>query len=220
MPDIPSQKPDRKRNNPEPTPIFLRVHTRVKNEEPRGEYQGKLPDTWANFALVFDCETTTDIRQDLSFLWWRFCELKNGVYVCQLEGVVYADELQTESVELIRSFADTKPADVEEGCPEKILVQSRTEFVDGEFWQALQLGACIVCYNSPFDLSRLALEYREAQIKNTGWSMVMWQYEGDPATFKPKVRIKPKDSRSAFVNLAGGEAGSRVVYRGRCETSI
>lgn len=45
--------------------------------------------------------------------------------------------------------------------------------------------------------------------------MVMWQYEGDPATFKPKVRIKPKDSRSAFVNLAGGEAGSRVVYRGR-----
>jgi hypothetical protein len=23
---------------------------------------------WANFALVFDCETTTDLRQDLTFL--------------------------------------------------------------------------------------------------------------------------------------------------------
>jgi hypothetical protein len=104
---------------------------------------------------------------------------------------------------------------VEEGCPEEIRVESRTEFVNGEFWNALRLGATIVCFNAPFDLSRLALEYPEAQSKNTGWSMVMWKYEGKPDKLKPRLRIKPKDSRSAFIGLAGGEPHSRLVYRGR-----
>ena len=200
---------------PEPIPIFLRVHTRVKNGKSRGKSEGKVPDQWANFALVFDCETTTDIRQDLNFLWWRFCELKHGVYVCQQEGLVYADQLDQASVELIRLFAQSKRADVEDGCPEDIRVEPRTEFVDGEFWEALRAGACIVCFNAPFDLSRLALEYREAQIKNSGWSMVMWKYQGKPDKLKPKLRIKPKDSRSAFISLAGGDPNNRVVYRGR-----
>ncbi len=215
MPDTSPRKHAPKQNNPEPIPISLRVHTRVKNEQPRGEYEGKLHDTWAKFALVFDSETTTDIRQNLNFLWWRFCELIAGSYVCQQEGVVYADTLDDASIELIRSFAKHKRADVEPGCPEDIRLESRTEFVDGEFWEALRLGACIVCFNSPFDLSRLALEYREAQIKDSGWSMVMWQRQGGADTFRPKLRIKPKDSRSAFINLAGGEPDSRVVYRGR-----
>src|SRR5437868_666376 len=172
MADKPTQKHTPSRSNPEPTPIFLRVHTRVKNEKPRGERKGKLHDVWANFALVFDCETTTDIRQDLNFLWWRFCELKNNRYVCQQEGVVYADGLDEAYVELIRLFAERNPATkIEEGCPKDIRFHSRTEFVNGEFWEALRLGACIVCFNSPFDLSRLALEYREAQIKDSGWSM-------------------------------------------------
>ena len=132
------------------------------------------------------------------------------------EGVVYADELDEASVELIRSFADRNPATkIEEGCPQDIRFESRTEFVDGEFWEALRLGACIVCFNSPFDLSRLALEYRKAQIKDSGWSMVLWRHHGGPDTFRPKLRIKPKDSRSAFINLAGGEPDSQVIYRGR-----
>jgi len=200
---------------PEPTPIFVRVHTRVKNEEPRGDSEGKLADKWANFALVLDCECTLDIRQDLTFLWWRFCELKDGKYVCQLEGVVHHDNLPEESVQLIHDYARDKRADAEDGCPEDILVQSRTEFVDGEFWEAIQAGATIVCFNAPFDLSRLALEYREAQSKNTGWSMVMWTRKGGSDIFRPKLRIKPKDSRSAFISLAGGDPNNRVIYRGR-----
>jgi hypothetical protein len=77
------------------------------------------------------------------------------------------------------------------------------------------MGAVVVCFNAPFDLSRLALEYREAQRKNTGWSMVMWKYRGAPDKLKPKLRIKPKDSRAAFINLAGGDPENRLIYRGR-----
>lgn len=65
---------------PELAPVFVRVHTRVKRQRPEREWTHST--TWANFALVFDCETTTDLREDLNFLWWRFCELKDGAYVC------------------------------------------------------------------------------------------------------------------------------------------
>jgi len=215
MRDNPAKENTPRKISPEPTPVFLRVHTREVDKKTRSGPEGKLHDKWARFALVFDCETTIDIRQDLNFLWWRFCELKSGKYICQQEGLVYADLLDAPSIDLIRAYALSKRAQVEEGCPENILVQSRTEFVDGEFWQAIQAGAVIVCFNAPFDLSRLALDYREAQRKNSGWSMVMWRYEGKPDSFKPKLRIKPKDSRSAFINLAGGDPNNRVVYRGR-----
>src|ERR1035437_4436070 len=193
---------------PEPTPVLVRSHTRVKNEKPRKEGEGKLPDKWANYALVFDCETTTDIRQDLNFLCWPFCERKQGTYVCQQEGLVYADALAPQSIELIHKYAKNQRADVEDGCPTDILVQSRSEFVDGEFWTAVQAGAVIVCFNAPFDLSRLALEYREARNKNSGWSMVLWTRKGGADVFRAKLRIKPKDSRSAFISLAGGDPGN------------
>lgn len=200
---------------PEPAPIFVRVHTRVENKKARKNYQKYLPPKWANFALVFDTETTNDLRQDLNFLWWRFCELKGGAYVCQQEGIAYGDDVDNESLEMIRKFAHSQKADVEEGCPQTIEVGSRTQFVDGTFWRALQLGAVIVCFNAPFDLSRLALEYPEAQSKNSGWSMVMWKYKGERDKLKPLLRIQPKDSRSAFIDLAGGDPKKTLVYRGR-----
>lgn len=215
MPDTLPRKRAVKPSKPEPIPVLLRVHTRIKNEKQRGKYESRLPDNWARFALVFDTETTTDIRQDLNFLWWRFCELKRGTYVCQQEGVVYADELDEASVKLIHAFAKSKRAQVEEDCPLEISRKSRTEFVDGEFWEAIRMGAAIVCFNSAFDLSRLALEYRPAKAKNSGWSMVLWKDAGEPDEHKPRLKIEPKDSRSAFFNLAGGKAGDRVVYRGR-----
>jgi hypothetical protein len=198
---------------PELAPVFVRAHTRVKGKRRRAG-AARLSG-WANFALVFDCETTTDLREDLTFLWWRFCELKGDTYVCQREGVVHADTLDATSVNLIQTFARGRRADAEDGCPSDILVESRTEFVDGRFWEALRMGAVIVTFNAPFDLSRLALEFPRAQSKNTGWAMVLWKYHGKPDKLKPKLRIKPKDSRAAFINLAGGDPTNRLVYRGR-----
>jgi hypothetical protein len=205
------------KSSPEQATLSVRVHERVveKKKRKKGEFEGPVPEKWANFALVFDCETTLDLNQNLTFLWWRFCELKNDVYVCQQEGVAYNDNLAKESVALIRSFVRGKRADVEGGCPDDILFQSRTEFVNDRFWMALKAGAVVVCFNAPFDLSRLAIEYREARNKGTGWSMVCWTYNGQPDKFKPRLKIKPKDSRAAFINLAGGDPNNRVQYRGR-----
>jgi hypothetical protein len=101
---------------PELAPIFLRAHTRAKTEKNNSsEFGNRFLDKWARFALVLDCETTTDIRQNLNFLWWRFCELKGGRYISQLEGVVYAETLDAGSIQMIRDFASSKQADVEKG---------------------------------------------------------------------------------------------------------
>ena len=45
--------------------------------------------------------------------------------------------------------------------------------------------------------------------------MVLWTRKGGADVFRPKLRIKPKDSRSAFISLAGGDPDNRAVYRGR-----
>src|SRR5579872_514919 len=200
--------------NPELAPIVVRVHSRVRNAKPKdGNWEPKN-SKWANFALILDCETTLDIRQELTYLWWRFCELKNGAYVCQKEGVVYNDHLDQEAVTIIRNFA-RKRAEVEDGCPDEIQISSRTEFANGDFWEVVRAGAVIVCFNSPFDLSRVAVKFRPAKLKNTGWSATPWPDEKDPFKPKPWIRIKPKDSRSAFISLAGGDPSLRLLYRGR-----
>jgi hypothetical protein len=80
---------------------------RNPNVRPRIRKRGRI------FALVFDCETTTDSREDLTFLWWRFCELKGGAYVCQREGVVYRDNLNVKSIALIHEFVRGKRADAD-----------------------------------------------------------------------------------------------------------
>jgi len=200
-------------SNAELAPIFVRVYSRVRGKARKDQW--KPNDTkWANFALVLDCETTTDIRQDLNFLWWRFCELKDDAYVCQLEGIAYNDHLDKTAIALIRSFA-RKRADVEDGCPEQIQVSSRTDFANGVFWEAIRTGAAIVCFNSPFDLSRISLKSRPAKLRNTGWSVTPWPDEADPFKPKPWIRIKPKDSRSAFISLVGGDPSMRLNYSGR-----
>jgi hypothetical protein len=199
-------------SNPELAPIYVRVYSRTKK---RAKDRWKAnASKWANYALVLDCETTTDIRQDLTFLWWRFCELKNDAYVCQLEGVAYNDHLGKDDLALIRSFA-RKRADVEDGCPKEIQVESRTEFANRVLWEAIRIGASIVCFNSPFDLSRISLKSRPAKLKNTGWSVTPWPDDPDPFKPKPWIRIKPKDSRSAFMSLVGGDSSMRTNYSGR-----
>jgi len=198
--------------NPELAPIYVRVYSRTKKKA-KERWKANTPK-WANFALVLDCETTTDIRQELTFLWWRFCELKNDAYVCQMEGVAYNDHLGKDDVALIRSFA-RKRADVEDGCPEEIQIGSRTEFANKVLWEAIRVGAAIVCFNSPFDLSRVSLKSRPAKLKNTGWSVTPWPDDPDPFEPKPWIRIKPKDSRSAFMSLVGGDSSMRTNYSGR-----
>jgi len=203
----------------EQLPLFLRVHTRGEDEAVKG---GNKPrHKWARFALAADVETTLCTKQSLNFGFYRFCELQpDDRYACQEEGIVYADDLDRHSVDLIRQYVRTKRAETAVNCPAQIRLYSRSEFVEEVFLRACDAGAVIVGGHLQFDLVRLATDYRVSRRRNTGWSLILFQYYNSkrrkwlPNTYRPRIRINPKDSRDAFISLAGGDK-KRGFKRGR-----
>jgi hypothetical protein len=97
---------------------------------------------------------------------------------------------------------------------------TRHQFMEQKLWPAaLNAGALIAGFNLPFDPSRLAVDCRQARRRNEGWSLVMSQ-DKDPFTgrirdnpFQPRIRIQPRDSKSAFINLTGVSIRSKKQGR-------
>src|SRR5439155_18805477 len=94
----------------------------------------------------------------------------------------------------------------------KLKLYNRSAFVEQVMYKAIQAGAAIVAFNLPFDLSRLAVEYRVARgAGRRGWSFIVFGYQNQmtgmwlPNTFRCRVQLRPKDSKAAFMRLAGGD---------------
>jgi hypothetical protein len=162
---------------------------------------------------VLDTETTKDDRQTLNFGVYRFCKADaNRRYWCVEEGIFYADDLPTSQIAVLQAYVAGNLASVVHGYPRKLRLYSRSEFVEKVFYTAVQAGAAIVAFNLPFDLSRVAVEYRVARhAGGRGWSFVLFQYYNRkkrrwlPNSFRPRIKLRPKDSKAAFIRLAGGD---------------
>ena len=205
------------------TPIFLRAHTMVvksttrgrKKRSPRPDDLNIAPEPkWPDYALVFDTETTPDERQAHNFGFYRFCRHDgNGIYVCIEEGILHADELpktDSEAMAVLKQYILTHRADTPEGYPAKLKLRGRSEFIERVFWRSIEgARAMVVSFNLPFDLTRIAVHCRPARRLNEGWSLVMSQ-DKDPETgllrdnpFRHRIKLRPKDSKAAFIKLAG-----------------
>src|SRR5438105_541327 len=46
---------------------------RIEKKWTQSHPPAEIPQ-WAPYALVLDCETSTDRYHELNFCWWRFCE--------------------------------------------------------------------------------------------------------------------------------------------------
>jgi hypothetical protein len=204
--------------------MFLRAHTEVLKKgdvmKEKSEIKPRKPDVsvsrshWAPYALVFDCETSIDECQSLVFGSYRFCKpTAGGIYVCIEEGFFHADDLSEsdpESLAILTQYTNTNKSEVEAGFDDRLRCYSRSEFMEEVFWKAAYASdAVIVCFNAPFDLSRLAVDCKTARRRNDGWSLVMFQ-DKDPQTgearenpFRPRIKINPKDSKAAFIRFGG-----------------
>src|SRR5712692_8641295 len=180
------------------------------------------PPKWAPYTLIIDCETTTDACLDLTFGFFRFCELQpDGNYACQREGIFYAYGTDEQSVEVIRKFVREKQFDTMEGCPSRMDVLNSHEFVRTILKCAINQGASICFFNAPFDLSRFAVKYHGLH-KNpgSGWGLTFKQHRNKrvrrwlPDSWFPRIIIEPKDSRSARIRLSQGDL-DRIDRRGR-----
>jgi hypothetical protein len=206
-------------------PIFLRAHTEVVgskkelkkepvDQELNSSVQPHTENNWAQYALVIDCETTTDERQALVFGAYRFCETgDDGVYSCIEEGFFYADELpdtDPNAISILNNYVKDNQAETTDGFDKRMRLYSRSDFMRNVFWKAAyEADAAVVCFNAPFDLSRLAVGCRPARRRNEGWSLIMFR-DKDPKTgdlredpFKQRIKINPKDSKAAFIRFAG-----------------
>src|SRR5215831_1957184 len=119
--------------------IYLRAHTVPLDKKPRkGAGAGDEPK-WPDYALVFDCETRITADLVLTFGFWRFCEKRDGRYVCTEEGIVHADRgLHAREFDFLRRYVSTtKPDTAADGC-DCIRLYSRSKFIEETLGMAIQ----------------------------------------------------------------------------------
>ena len=157
---------------------------------------------------MFDIETTTDTAQDLTLGAFRRCRLVRDRYVCVEEGLIRADAVNRAGMRVLDSYARRERPDIAvQMFPPRLAlpVLSRADFVEKRLWRSLQAGEMVVGFNLPFDLSRLAVDWRTA--RDGGWSLILSlrlsRLTGklEPNPERPRIHITARTSKSGFINL-------------------
>lgn len=193
--------------------IYLRCHARILDDKSRERRAFSKAFRELQYVLLLDTETTLDAKQSLNFGAYQFCEADtDGIFTCLEEGLFYSDDLDPTSIEVLRKYirnANRKRTGIK--FP-KLKLYTRSDFVERVMYVATQAGAAICAFNLPFDLSRIAVEYRVAHgAGKRGWSFVLFRYwdkqKGKwlPNSYRPRIQLRPKDSKAAFIRLAGGD---------------
>ena len=161
--------------------ILLRAHTEVLKQptsrraklaqsQPAAQksYTKAAEPTWPEYALVLDCETTTDSSQALTFGMFRFCRILGNTFLCIEEGVFYADDLQETNpgaLTVLKRYVENIEAETPPGYAGKIRLLTRSEFVEHGLWGAgVKAKALIVGFNLPFESSQFFIHIHRARI--------------------------------------------------------
>ena len=189
--------------------IFLRAHTVAPNG--KGDEKKKKPEKqnegfkWPLSVLVFDTETRIDTRQNLTFGAYRLCQLTERKYRCSEEGLFYADELTAHERAVLQNHHRFPEIEIKTFPPKLDLKLSPlAEFIEKVFWKAILNGAMVVGFNLPFDLSRIAADWRTG--RKGSWSLILSLRrsrktgEVEPNPERPRIKITSKDSHSAFIS--------------------
>ena len=200
----------------------LSAKTKTKTKRKRPGRQPRTVLRFPRFVLTFDTETTVDALQQLVFGAWRYSrvDIVNGkvVFTCVAEGLFYADDLPERDpagFAVLVSYARTRRASVAEHVPDArvdLAFESVSAWVERVLWRAaFELRAAVVCFNSPFDFSRIAWDVGETRTYKPndrvdafegGFSFVIFGYhdaEGRrKSQWRPNIAIKSIDSRRAL----------------------
>jgi lambda repressor-like predicted transcriptional regulator len=154
--------------------------------------------------LVFDTETTTDATQKLLFGSYRFFDRGH----CRDEGLFCPDDLTADQLSIIQKYVRTHHADTKDRRPLKVLTLH--EFLKMFYKVAYQTRCLVVCFNLPFDLSRLGFRASSARRDfRGGFSLELWPPYTDATgsdvsdPHRPRIVIKHLDSKRALVSFRG-----------------
>ena len=156
--------------------------------------------TPSDWVLVFDCESRTTPDQRLRF----------GAYQLRYKGQVWErgtfyepEVLEPEELSILRQCI----AEEEDRSDEaRIRLRTRAEFVDEIFYRSgYAVGAQIVGFNLPFDLSRLAIRHASARRSMKGGFSLTLSEDW------PAVAVKHLSQRSALIRFTGDRpAGAKI----------
>jgi len=180
--------------------IFLRAHP-VILDKPKDEVRphSKKPPKWAQYALVFDCESRIDATQELTFGFYRLLELKGNAYELTEEGAFFDDDLPAKERKILEAYMRTAVPDVKL-FPPRFPLYSRSEFIKKIFYKYARKGAMIGGFHICFDLARLARKWPKGRKKE--WSFVLLEDSKGENPLYPRVQIDPLDSKKSFINFA------------------
>jgi hypothetical protein len=134
-----------------------------KGEEKRGQrpagqkqYPPRIPPS--DWVLVFDCETRTTPDQHLRF---GAYQLRNKGRLFE-RGAFYEPEVL--SAEDLTVLSEVVTEELERSDGERVRLLTRDQFVDEVLYgSGRDVGAQIVGFNLPFDISRLAIDHDSAR---------------------------------------------------------
>jgi hypothetical protein len=203
--------------------IYLRAHT-VVLDEPKRPMRGKNRPPgnlvkWPELALVFHCESRTDVSQGLTFGFYRVLRLKGDSYVLEEEGTFFDDELPADEREVLETHVRAAVPDIT-SFPPRFPLHSRSEFVKKVFYRYARKGALIVGFNICYALARIARKWTAGD--KDEWSLVLSEYpDGNENLYHPRVLIEPIDSKKSFLRFRsewvpkGGQAKRTDIYKSR-----
>ena len=195
--------------SPSRLPVALRAFTEPTQPRTRPGKPRKRPEKWPSHILVFDTETTTDETQSLRVGVYRFARWDGATLRVLEEGFFFADnlaEVDPGGYSKLLAYVRRHPAKAEDRA---LKIMPASKFVEERFLEAAyRLGAMVVGFNLPFDLSRLAVDAGAARGRyHGGFSLLLRRYldrssgEWREHPYRPRVCVNHVNSKRAFIGL-------------------
>jgi hypothetical protein len=185
--------------------IYLRAHT-VVLDQPKSPSRGtagaprELPK-WPEYAVVFGCESRTDIGQQLTFGFYRVMKLNNETYSLEEEGAFFEDGLPKKEYGVLQAYCQREPGDTT-SFPPIFPLRARSEFITSVFYKYARKGALLVGFDLCYAFGRLARRWTRGD--RDEWSLALSVFpDGNENELDPRVLTKPLGSKKAFIRFRG-----------------
>ncbi|MGI0132813.1 MAG: hypothetical protein ACREDK_06970 [Thermoplasmata archaeon] len=194
---------------PEEYPIFRRIFEQTVKPPEKFQRNEPIPPS-RRLTLVFDTETKTNVHQELRF---GIAQVYSNGRL--LETFLFTGEVTPKEETAISEWAKEHRATV-------LPVQT---FVSREFLpRVLGMKAVVVGFNLPFDLSRIAADWRPKK-KGRGkpwWTLLMVPESNPKFAYVPRLRVQRVNSFFSFFEFRGAK-GRHLDYTGAfvdCKTFV
>ena len=155
--------------------------------------------------FVFDTETRTDATQRLTFGSYRFIVAGQ----CLKESLFCGDDLQDEDRRVLERYVATHEAETGDEGVRKLDLLTREQLVAKVYLNAYKARCLLIAFNFPFDISRIAYDFKEARRRFAGgFSLGLWSYIDKTGheredRYRPWISIKQIDSKRALKGFTG-----------------